>query len=668
MQWLFYIQLFAFTAGALLYLFLVVLLAGLRKPRLPESLLFFAGISLFLFYAGGLLGMNATIHYSSPPVSTMLLAFSLSAVGLAILPPLLAHAPVEFVARAEGKRPRWAAGVALFYVPAAYFFFVFLGEFWTRTLFDALEAVSAPGWRFAFGIWLAAALFAAAGLQQRLARHAMNAAHLRLGRILAGMAVLAGLLSLAVSMRGRAAVDDLFQLLLVLLLLVPVLAGGFVTYHLVRQSLQGTGIQRSLVYSVVVAFLALIYLTLASRVSVWLEPLGIPPEATVSILLFVFVLFLEPLQRRVGRVLERAFRREAENLQHLIAEIQQAARAGELDRLLQFAETRIGETLGLAGVRITLRDVPPDAAPDVAPGFSPASLPDAASGEVHRVALRSGGAEIGALEARYHGQVLSGETHAALEFLAEQLPAALDLCRLIHEKVRLERELAERQRLAALGQMAASISHNLKNPLSSMKTLLQVQQENPELPESARKDCGLAITEIDRLSQKLSQLLQYARPVVRGAQSSHATDLIALGDDIVNLLKHEAERRGVTLTFESAPGDCRVAGSGEALHDIVVNLLVNALEAVPEKGEVRLSIAGREGSVLLAVEDNGPGIPAEARGRIFDPFFTTKPRGTGLGLAIVQKRLDEIGGRIECESPVGDGRGTRMIVTLQRTE
>jgi signal transduction histidine kinase len=651
MEWLFYVQLFAFTAGSLLYLFLVVLLAGLRKPRLPESLLFFTGIALFLFYAGGLLGLNATIHYSSPPLSTMLLAFSLSTVGLAILPPLLVHAPVEFLARAEGRRPRWAAaGVALFYLPAAYFFFVFLGEFWTRTLFDALEAVSAPAWRVALGIWLAAALFVAAGLQQRLARHAATAAHLRLGRILAAMAVLGGLLSVAVSFRGRTGpVDDLFQLLLVLLLLIPVLAGAFLTYHLVKQSLLGTGIQRSLVYSVVVAFLALIYLTLASRLSIWLEPLGIPPEATVSILLFVFVLFLEPLQRRVGRVLERTFRREAENLQHLTAEIQQVARAGEMNDLLQFAESRIAETLGLAGVCIALRDGP--------------ERPGMGSGEVHRVALRSGTAEIGVLEARYHGQVLSGETHAALQFLAEQLPAALDLCHLIHEKLRLERELAERQRLAALGQMAASVSHNLKNPLSSMKTLLQVQIENPELPGPVRNDCALVVAEIDRLIQKLSQLLQYARPAVRaGTQASEVTDLVAQAQQVVNLLRHDAERRGATLAFESAPSECSVAGTAEAVHDIIVNLLVNALEAILDGGRVKISIAERDGFAVMAVEDDGLGIPAETRARIFDPFFTTKPRGTGLGLAIVQKRLDEIGGRIECESPAHSGRGTRMAV------
>src|SRR6266568_789986 len=130
--------------------------------------------------------------------------------------------------------------------------------------------------------------------------------------------------------------------------------------------------------------------------------------------------------------------------------------------------------------------------------------------------LRRGGQLVGVLHAEPHGAGFSGETRAALEFLCEQLPGALDLCRLIEEKLRLERELAERERLALVGQMAASISHNLKNPLGSMKTILQVQLENPELPESIRGETKMVLEEIGRLSTKLNQLLQFSRPAVRG--------------------------------------------------------------------------------------------------------------------------------------------------------
>src|SRR5437899_12118302 len=147
-------------------------------------------------------------------------------------------------------------------------------------------------------------------------------------------------------------------------------------------------------------------------------------------------------------------------------------------------------------------------------------------------AIRQAGNVTGVLRVRAHGAMLSGETVAALEFLCEQLPGALDLCRVIEEKLGLERELAEREKLALVGQMPASISHNLKNPLGSMKTILQVQLENPELPESIRGETKLVLEEIGRLSTKLNQLLKFSRPAVRGGSGTVSCDLAAVVEEV----------------------------------------------------------------------------------------------------------------------------------------
>src|SRR5262249_24235836 len=184
---------------------------------------------------------------------------------------------------------------------------------------------------------------------------------------------------------------------------------------------------------------------------------------------------------------------------------------------------------------------------------------------------RNDGTDLGVLEAHFQGARLSGETEAGLEFLAEQIPAANDLCRLIEEKVRLERELAERERLALFGQMAATISHNLKNPLSSMKTVLQVQLENPSLAHSIRKDTELVVGEIDRLSGKLSQLLQYAKPSLRNGSGTHVIDAAAVADQIISLLKHDADRRGIILNLHRSAGPISIAASEEAFSDVLTN-------------------------------------------------------------------------------------------------
>ena len=209
----------------------------------------------------------------------------------------------------------------------------------------------------------------------------------------------------------------------------------------------------------------------------------------------------------IGPALHRAHQERFGRVQKLAVGASDSRRGnGNVANLIAFAERRIREEFGLAVVRIS---VPRD--PGLAPLESPGGL-----GHVARLPLMKDGSEIGLLEAATTGSYLTGETSAALEFLAEQFPGSIDLCRLIEEKLQLERELAERERMAVLGQMAANVSHNLRNPLSSMKTVLQVQLENPDLPLDARRDCTLVVSEIDRMSAKLTQLLRYAKPSVNG--------------------------------------------------------------------------------------------------------------------------------------------------------
>jgi signal transduction histidine kinase len=281
--------------------------------------------------------------------------------------------------------------------------------------------------------------------------------------------------------------------------------------------------------------------------------------------------------------------------------------------------------------------------------------------------LKQGDLEIGILEVTPHGAALSGETRGALEFLNEQLPAVLDLCRLIEQKIVLERELAEQERMALVGQMAASISHNLKNPLSSMKTILQVQLESPVLPADLRNDCNLIVAEIDRLTAKLGQLLRFSKPALRTSDATQTVSVRTVAEQAAGLLRREAERRGVHVELDAAGADCHVRGNEEALSDVLTNLLVNAVEALGPGGEVRVWFSRQNGFLQISIEDDGPGIPNDLQKKIFEPFFTTKSQGTGLGLAIVARRVSEMGGEIRWRSPVSTGRGTHFAVILPIT-
>ena len=284
--------------------------------------------------------------------------------------------------------------------------------------------------------------------------------------------------------------------------------------------------------------------------------------------------------------------------------------------------------------------------------------------------ISHGGEAIACLEVEPASGEVSGEQIAALEILADRLSAALDLCRLISDKICLERELASKEKMAFLGEMAARIAHNVKNPLSGMKTIVQLMQEDQALPDNSRRDCELLVSEIDRLNRNISQVLRFAKPA---RDSDRPADLLLVVRRAVAISRMEAERRHIVLEV-NGDGPCLVEGGEEAASDIVSNLLVNALEASDEGSSVRIGVshpAGQPDSVELSVEDEGRGIPKDKLDKIFQPFFTTRPGGTGLGLAIVKRRLDEIGGSVECRSPVAEGGaasahpGARFVVRFR---
>jgi two-component system, sensor histidine kinase FlrB len=189
-----------------------------------------------------------------------------------------------------------------------------------------------------------------------------------------------------------------------------------------------------------------------------------------------------------------------------------------------------------------------------------------------------------------------------------------------------------------------------------------VQMESAEMPESLKAETRMVLGEVSRLSNKLRQLLQFSRPAVLGGAAA-LCDVGEIVNEVSSVMKHEAERKGIEfgVTVQEALG---VTASREAVSDIVSNLVVNGLEASGYGGEVRVKAEALNGSAVISVQDGGKGISVELREKVMQPFFTTKTQGTGLGLAIVARRVSEAGGRMELESPVANGRGTKFSVWL----
>jgi len=654
MRWLLYLRLFYLTAGTLLPFFWIVVILGHRRQRDFERIFFFLCLALVCFFGSSLLALNAQLYYEKPPHALMRFAWTWLCLGLWFLPPFLQHMHVEYAALRELIRTRRAKIIwlAVAYLPGLVLAPMLISALSTKENFDFERPMHFLG--PAFQTWLVASIAVSAFWQWRFSKLAANQEERSLYGTLKWMFSVLALVLLASLLLQRRLRPELMVLVAPLLLVVTI-AGPFlkIIEQVNRFNFLAIGRQRNLIYAVFLTFIAVLYLSLVRRVSLWLDPY-LPPEATAALLLFLPVVFFEPLQRVMRQLLRQTAQTEVDRAQKLMGPINETARLSDLDELTRFAERWIAEQLQLAEVQISL----------TAGEKNVEKLKRSQGNSEEFLEIRRGAYGRGYLVARSHGAMISGETYAALEMVCEQLPAAFDLCRLIQEKLQLDRELAERERLALVGQMAASISHNLKNPLGSIKTILQVQMESPELPNSLRNETQMVLDEINRLSAKLNQLLQFSRPGVSPRRKEERCNVVSVAANVAEVLRHEAEPGGIALAFPNMNGACEVAANSETVNDILSNVLLNAIEAVGRGGNICVGVRCEQQTCTVAVEDDGPGIPAAMKEKILRPFFTTKARGTGLGLAIVVRRLEEIGGRLEIDSPIRDDRGSRFRVVL----
>jgi two-component system sensor histidine kinase PilS (NtrC family) len=251
----------------------------------------------------------------------------------------------------------------------------------------------------------------------------------------------------------------------------------------------------------------------------------------------------------------------------------------------------------------------------------------------------------------------------------------------VTEVVAMEHDLRRSERLAAVGELAASIAHEIRNPLAAISGSIQMlNQPKAKKDAVAGRLMDIAIREVDRLNHLITDFLHYARP---GPKRSESVQIGEAVDEVLELF--EAVRpESVVVEAVIEPG-ARVSGDPGQLRQVLWNLVRNASEAMPDGGRLRIEArlvdsapqdgrpgvrnggAGDSRWAEIAVTDEGQGIPPELLERIFDPFFTTKPKGSGLGLATVHRIVDEHGGSVRLESAPGAGTTIRLWLPNSET-
>ena len=602
-------------------------------------------------------------------------ADSVAVISITVCYSLLLHVHLHLWARAH-KRPLTRAErvrVYLSYIPCL-FLVLGLWRIWMGPYQPMLTKLSS--FVLPFAVWIAYSLAVVAITELRVARGPVSPAERRNLQTLAvsfiGIAILV-MAALGLGL-GRGTTAGLY--LNTFANLGSLLPSALLAYYIYRYRYLELIIKESLIVATFAAVVLAVYLYGIRRVGEWTSSrFGLRAGVVEAILILALTLAAAPLRGWLDRSFRALFERETALYREVVARIgAQAGHYRQLPELLGFIETETANALSLRRVKIVLRsddehEIQEDSvwiedlwrqtgAEDLA------FVEDAPELREHgynvAYALRREDRNEGLMLVEAAANALTNDVRAVLEVLAGQVAIAVEDCRLANANVQLERRLAEGARLAALGQMAATVAHEVKNPLSAIKSIAQVMSEDEGLKTQHARDLSLIVGETDRLSNSVTQLLSFASKAPPASVPCRADELLR---SVAGLFRADADERKIVLQ-SSAVGDAALDGvQTAAVRDALSNLLLNALQATSAGGRVTIESFCDGDGIHFAVSDSGPGIAAELQARIWEPFFTTRQRGTGLGLAIVRKRMEEAGGTARL-APSRNGKGARFELRL----
>lgn len=657
------LQVIGYSVGALLPLWMAVQLV-LHRSKLSnlERLLAALALTMGGWHTSNLVITLHALFDLGPDTWTTLLRVvdTVAVVSITFAYSFLLHVHLHLWANAHGRDLNRSerARVYLSYVPTI-FLLVAVPRLWIGDYAPMMAKLSP--FVIPFACWIAYVLGLIALTELLIARKSGNRSEKRIMRTLAASFIGVGVVILAALAFGLGGGTPAGVYLKTIANLGSLLPSALLAYYIYRYRYLEIIIEESLVVVTFATVVLTVYVFGIRTIGDWMtQRYGVRPGLVEALLILALALLAAPLRGWLAQRFQKLFGREAALYKEIVSRI--GAYAGQykdLSDLLHFVEERTTRALGLRKLKI-FTDLSNSWVKDTlelsqANSWEPVEDEPLLLEHGFKLAypLRREEKVEGLLAVDAAAASLTTDVRSVMELLAGQVAIAIDDSRLFEENIRLERELAERERLASLGRMAATVAHEIKNPLSAIKSIAQVMREDEQLNNEYERDLRLIVGETDRLSQTVTQLLSFARKESAAEQPLGVDELL---HSVIDLFRATAREQGISLEYEIKSDATLTAKCVSAVRDAVSNLLSNALQATPNGGRVKLIASAANGELSISVEDTGAGVPADLRERIWEPFFTTRQRGTGLGLAIVRKRVQEVGGSASLGAP-RNGRG-----------
>ncbi|MGB9716386.1 MAG: ATP-binding protein [Thermodesulfovibrionales bacterium] len=227
------------------------------------------------------------------------------------------------------------------------------------------------------------------------------------------------------------------------------------------------------------------------------------------------------------------------------------------------------------------------------------------------------------------------------------------------ELKRYEAEAKRKEKLAAIGELSSNIAHEIRNPLASLKGSIEMLKDGTVPPDNRKRLMDIALKEMERLNRIITDFLTYSRP---SPPEFQRFELHSILDETTELLENVEQNKGNISIIKKYNGRLEVNADPQKLRQVFWNLGINAIEAMPNGGELIVATKNTDNTVKIIFQDTGPGIPKQDIERIFYPFFTTKESGTGLGLSIAYRIIEEHSGKINVESTPKKGTTFEIIL------
>ncbi len=672
------LQLVGYSIGAFLPLWMGIQLVSRRRRLSPvERVLMALALSMCGWHTSNLL---ITLHglFGFPIegwVTVLRIVDTIAVISIVFCYSFLLHVHIHLWANAADRPLKRSerARVYLSYAPNL-FLPLAIYKIWTHQYAPMLQRTRL--FVLPMAVWIAYVLGFIAITEILIARRTKNVSEQRIMRTLAASFIGIGIVILAALALGLGEGTQLGLYLKTIANLGSLLPSALLAYYIYRYRYLELIIEESLIVASFAAVVLTIYLYGIRTIGDWVTlRYGVRAGVIEALLILALALAAAPFRGWLEQRFQKLFSREAALYRQILSRISShAGQYQQLPDLLDFVEQQTATALALGKVRIVVPDqlganedselVAPE--PWVTQLLEQSSQNDwnaveggallESKGFTIAYPLRREERVSGILLVDAASRSLTEDTRSVLEVLAGQVAIAVEDSRLVEENVRLERRLAERERLATLGQMAATVAHEIKNPLSAIKSIAQVMGEDKSLSLEYARDLSLIVGETDRLGRSVTQLLSFARKELPSEVPLRVDPLI---QSVVRLFQVNAEKEGIRLTLKIEQDEELEGSAVSAVRVALSNLLLNALQATQAGGEVKITQRIENETLIVLVEDNGPGVSEELRQRVSEPFFTTKQRGTGLGLAIVRKRMQEAGGNARLV-PSLNGGGARF--------